>query len=126
MAQKLNKEQVTEKLKLARDNLQPVAFALRDLIERIDNTLTAISAWSFVCYVGKDRVFSIIPYKNWINLQLWNGAELDDPDTLITGTGKRLRHVKCRTLEDATSEKLESLVKRAIAFDQTLETRIKI
>lgn len=126
MAQKLTADMVDEKLKRAQEHLQPVAFSLRETIEAMAPRLTAISAWSFVCYCGTDRIFSIIPYKNWVNLQFWHGAALEDPDDMIDGTGKSLRHVKCRTMEDAASPALHRLMSAAIAFDNTLETGVKI
>jgi hypothetical protein len=51
----------------------------------------------------KDLWFAIIPHRSWVNLQLADGAVLPDPDGRIEGTGKRIRHVKVRSVEDASS-----------------------
>ncbi|TMF35790.1 MAG: DUF1801 domain-containing protein [Chloroflexi bacterium] len=48
-------------------------------------------------------LFAIIAHKTWVNLQLADGAELPDPDGIIEGTGKRIRHVKVRSVADASS-----------------------
>lgn len=48
-------------------------------------------------------LFAIIAHKTWVNLQLADGAELPDPDGVIEGTGKRIRHVKVRSVGDASS-----------------------
>ncbi len=50
----------------------------------------------------RDLLFAIIPHKSCVNLQLADGAELPDPDGRIEGTGKRIRHVKVRSVEDAS------------------------
>ena len=47
----------------------------------------------------RDLLFAIIPHKVRVNLQLADGAELPDPDGRIEGTGKRIRHVKVRSVE---------------------------
>ena len=50
-------------------------------------------------------------FKNRINLGFYYGAELPDPEGLLEGTGKLLRHVKISSLEQLESPALRSLVK---------------
>ena len=45
----------------------------------------------------RDLLFALIPHVGWVNLQLADGALLPNPDALIEGTGKRIRHVKVRS-----------------------------
>ena len=49
----------------------------------------------------RDFSFAIIPHKAHVNLQLADGVDLPNPDGQIEGTGKRVRHVKVRSVEDA-------------------------
>ncbi len=49
----------------------------------------------------RDFMFAIIPHKAHVNLQLADGANLHDRDGRIEGTGKRIRHVKVRSMDDA-------------------------
>ena len=55
--------------------------------------------------------FAIIPHTAHVNLQLADGVDLPNPDGRIEGTGKRVRHVKVRSVEDARA----SWVRAAIA-----------
>ena len=55
--------------------------------------------------------FAILPHKVHVNLQLADGVDLPNPDGRIEGTGKRVRHVAVRSVEDARA----SWVKAAIA-----------
>jgi len=57
----------------------------------------------------------VATYKDHVNLGLRFGAELDDPDRLLEGTGKSIRHVKLRSIEDVPRTRLEALVHRAAA-----------
>ena len=41
----------------------------------------------------------IMPQKRWVNLGFYHGVTLPDPDGLLEGTGKKLRHVKVRTVQ---------------------------
>jgi hypothetical protein len=45
----------------------------------------------------RDLLFALIPHTGSVNLQLADGALLPNPDGLIEGTGKRIRHIKVRS-----------------------------
>jgi hypothetical protein len=63
----------------------------------------------------RDFRFAIIPHKAHVNLQLADGVELLDPDGRIEGTGKRIRHVKVRSVEDAGAPWLRSVIGAQVA-----------
>ncbi len=51
-----------------------------------------------------------------VNLGFYDGALLKDRKGLLEGTGKRLRHVKVHTLEEARNPALAALVREAVRF----------
>jgi hypothetical protein len=52
----------------------------------------------------------LIPHAAHVNVQLADGAELPDPAGIVEGTGKRIRHVKCRDLADVARPALSDLI----------------
>ncbi len=60
-----------------------------------------------------DRICYIAPQKNYVNLGFFFGAHLPDPQHLLVGEGKRMRHIKVRSVEDASNPALEELMKMA-------------
>ena len=58
----------------------------------------------------RDFAVGLIPHTAHVNLQLADGALLDDPTGIVEGTGKRVRHVKCRSLDDVARPALRRLV----------------
>jgi len=64
----------------------------------------------------RDFLFAIIPHRSWVNLQLPDGADLPDPDGRIEGTGKRIRHVKVRSVEDARSDWVRRVIEAQLAY----------
>jgi len=62
----------------------------------------------------RDLLFALIPHAGWLNLQLADGATLPDPDGLVEGTGKRIRHVKLRSAEAAGRPAVQALVREQI------------
>lgn len=57
----------------------------------------------------------IMPQKDRINLGFYRGATLPDPESLLEGTGKSLRHVKVRSLTDANRPALRALIAASLA-----------
>jgi hypothetical protein len=63
-----------------------------------------------------DRIIYIAPQgRGYVNLGFSFGAQLDDPDGLLEGTGARMRHVKIRSVEVVEQPGVERLVRAAWA-----------
>ncbi len=58
----------------------------------------------------RDLAVALIPHAAHVNVQLADGASLDDPAGIVEGTGKRIRHVKCRSSEDVRRPALRGLL----------------
>ena len=56
-----------------------------------------------------------MPMRGYINLGFYQGAVLADPQGLLEGTGKGLRHVKLRSLAEANRRPVRALVAAALA-----------
>jgi hypothetical protein len=88
--------------------------AIPEAVESVDfsNKLLAVG----VSMKTRDLVFAIIPHSAHVNVQLVDGVDLPDPDGLIEGTGKRIRHVKVRSVEAAASPALRAIVDAQVAL----------
>lgn len=60
-------------------------------------------------------LFAIIAHKSWVNLQLADGAELPDPNGMVEGTGKRIRHIKIRSVQGASSASVVAAIRAQLA-----------
>jgi hypothetical protein len=65
------------------------------------------------CDEMREGTIYICPMQEYVRLGFYYGGELADPAHLLVGEGKRLRHVKVRTLADACQPALEQLVRAA-------------
>jgi hypothetical protein len=63
----------------------------------------------------RDFSFAIIPHKVHVNLQLADGATLPNPDGRIEGTGKRVRHIKVRSVEDVRAPWVRAAIDAQLA-----------
>ncbi len=59
-------------------------------------------------------------YTRWVSLMFMRGIDLEDPDGLLEGTGKRMRHVQLRSLEtfDERREALVTMIGAAAKLNQ--------
>lgn len=93
---------------------QSLVKLLDSIISKAIPTLTATLKWGNLTYHnGKKNVCAIVSHKYHINLQIWNGARLNDPRGLLTGTGKNMRHVKIADEDDLDQEYITDLIKQA-------------
>lgn len=101
--------------------IRAIETALRDVLheeapatqERVDfgNRLIAFG-WSMAM---RDLLFAVIAHREHVNLQLADGAVLPDPDGLVEGTGKRIRHVRIRSIAMAASPAVRALIRQQLA-----------
>jgi len=61
----------------------------------------------------KDQICSLIVYRQHVNLMFTRGVDMDDPHALLEGSGKAIRHVKLRTVDDLTKPGLDALMAQA-------------
>jgi hypothetical protein len=99
-------------------DVQPVVRRLRQLVRQ-----TAPDLKEYVDRYGVLRYGRSTGMRDWIcyisghtahaNLGFARGAELADPDGIVEGTGKNLRHVKLRTVEAVERPAVRRLVEAA-------------
>jgi hypothetical protein len=87
--------------------------AFPDAIEQVDFPDKLIAFGRSLKIRG--MLFAIIAHQAHVNLQLADGVDLPDPTGLIEGTGKRIRHVKVRSVAAASSPALVAIVLAQLA-----------
>ncbi len=68
-------------------------------------------------YRGRNYVCAIASHSRHTNLEFYRGTSLRDPGRLLEGTGKNMRHVKVRSVNDVARPALRALIREAIELD---------
>ena len=108
-------------LEMTEEPLRPVVTALREVVLEVDpDTCEVVRLGDRAATYGVgprkmlDGYAYILPYKRWVNLGFYQGAELDDPEGLLEGTGAKMRHVKIRSIDEAERAEVRVLVEGAL------------
>jgi hypothetical protein len=100
-----------------------IARALRlTVLEAFSDAVETFDAADGLLAIGtgrsmRDFSFAIIPHKAHVNLQLADGVDLPNPDGRIEGTGKRVRHIKVRSVEDAKAPWVRAAITSQLAHE---------
>lgn len=102
--------------------MRPIARRLREIIGEVDPEaveVVRLGDGAATYGLGPKKMSEgyayIMPYKQWVNLGFYMGATLPDPAAIMEGTGKKLRHVKVRSVEDAGRPNIRALIEAALA-----------
>jgi len=63
------------------------------------------SPGTWICYIA--------PQKKYVRFGFFFGANLFDPKKLLEGTGQRMRHIKVKSSEEASTDDLAELIRQA-------------
>lgn len=71
-------------------------------------------AWDRAVYSRhEETVCYIAAHARHVSIGFARGVEVNDPQRLLTGTGKRMRHIKCTALLDVPTESIRAMVQQA-------------
>ena len=99
--------------------VRQMALALRELVlTMVPTAVERVNAGHKVITYGAgsrmgEQICYIAPLTSSVNLGFHRGTELPDPHALLTGTGKRLRHVKVRRRDEVDRPALQALLHSA-------------
>lgn len=106
---------VSEYVRNVPAKLRPTLQAARKTIKAIAPSAkeTAWRVWPIRYRLGDLYVVAVGNYPRWISIFLFRGGELDDPDGVLEGTGKLMRHIKLRDPKDASRPAVKRMLRRA-------------
>jgi Domain of unknown function (DU1801) len=100
--------------------VREIAVKAREVILSVMPTATekVYPGWKVIQYgtaADMKSVFAAIsPQRERVNLGLANGVDLPDPDGLLEGDGKAIRHVKLTSPEAAGAPAVRELIRGAL------------
>jgi hypothetical protein len=96
-----------------------VAQELRRLVKRtVAGTRESVNPWKLPTFESNGPMCYFSAGKNHVTFGFLRGTFLPDPAKLLEGTGKSLRHVKLRSLDDLRRPELKKLIQAAARLNK--------
>lgn len=100
--------------------VQEIARRLQALVFEVipDAEEVTYLRWRITLYKKRTEICGIQPAGDRCNFYLTKGAYLHDPEGILEGTGKLIRHVKVRSVVGTAAESIRELLKQAVDLSQ--------
>jgi hypothetical protein len=94
--------------------LEEVVTRLRALVKKsVPKVKEGVNPWHIPIFESNGPICYYMAGKNHITLGFIRGTSLPDPEGLLEGTGKNLRHVKIKSVDDLNRKGLGELLRFA-------------
>ena len=98
--------------------LRKVVRALRNYVKKtVPGTKETVNPWDIPTFENANPFCFYMVGKNHVTFGFHLGTSLDDPEGLLEGTGKNMRHVKLRAAEELEGKGLRELVLAAAKME---------
>lgn len=117
-----NEEAARLVLSLIPRQTRPLVEELRALVREVVPAVKEKPhpGWKTFNFDHNGALVAISGYANYASLGCVRGAQLDDPQKLLEGTGKGMRHVKVDKGTEVPREALTALLEQAAELNATL------
>ncbi len=99
---------------IARAALAKMRARLPGAIELVYDNYNALAIGFSPTERASDVIFSIALYPRWVSLFFFRGADLPDPQKLLKGGGKQVRHIVLESAADLDKPAVKALMNRAL------------
>ena len=91
-----------------------LALLRRLIMDAVPGIEETINPWGAPAYSlsGADRCY-LADHSKYVHLGFYDGASLPDPDGIVEGTGKRLRHIKVKSESEPPLDTLRKYLRAA-------------
>lgn len=97
--------------------VSPLARELRGVIRSALPSASETIKWGIPVYETDKMVCAIRAGKDYVALQFYgSGTKLKDPERLLEGTGRRMRHIKVRSKSDIRKRAFTLLLRQAAKY----------
>ena len=94
-----------------------IASSLRDLVLKIAPNAEEEIKYGGLVFVSNKRLFcGIFIRKNHISVEFDRGAEMQDPDNILEGSGTNRRHLKIFQRKDIKNKKTEYYIRQSFTL----------
>ena len=100
-----------------RELLETLRQLIFDAADNASSPIDEALKWNRPCYAGNRLFCYLQSAKGHVAIGFQQGALLDDPDDLLLGDGKLMRHIKLPLAKKIDENAIRALINSAIELD---------
>lgn len=101
------------------DNIKDVFLKIRQVVhETVPEATEILSPWKLPTFMCHGQMFYLSLCNTHVSVGFAKGTSLPDPDHLLEGIGKNQRHVKVRSVDEASNANLRALILAAAKLNE--------
>ena len=100
-------------------SMQEVVKAIRELVREAAPNAKESIKWAQPVYEHNGPFAYIKAFKGYVNFGFWRGVDIPDPESLLQGSGDRMRHLKIASTRDIRKPALQAMVRYAVRLNET-------
>jgi hypothetical protein len=99
---------------LAREVLTKMRERLPGAVQMVYDNYNALVIGFGATERASEAVFSIVVYPRWVSLCFLHGAALPDPENVLNGDGKQVRHIRLESAAVLDQSSVRGLMREAL------------
>ena len=113
-------EEVDQYIMKLPEDIQAITSELRKIVFNASPELIEVYKWSMPNYSYKGLVCYLQASKKHVNFGFHKGNELEEQDTdgLLQGSGKGMRHIRVKKMEDIQLDTFTNIIQAAISLNE--------
>lgn len=110
--------EVTKLIETLPEPIQEITKSLRAIVFKASPEIIEEVKWSKPSYAQNGLVCYLATAKKYVNLGFYKGSDLSDKEGVLQGTGKQMRHVQVKKIEDIKPDLFISMIQEAIEINK--------
>lgn len=112
------KDKIDEFILSVDDEKSEILLSVRKLASTISQGAREDIKWNALCLFKSDRAFvGIMPYKKYVSVIFDRGSELHDPNGVLEGKGKEMRHIKIFNVSDIEDKNVAHYIEESYLLE---------
>lgn len=99
------------------DDKRAIVARLVEIVRKNAPAAAGSIKWAQPVFEQAGPFAHIKAFKGHVNFGFWRGVDLDDPKGLLSGDGKKMRHVRIASMEDIDADAFAAFVRQAVELN---------
>jgi len=108
--------EVTDYIQSAPNPFREIMLRLRELVSEVVPDAEEAIKWGTPVFSKVKNICYMAVFRKHVTFAFYDGRMLKDPEGILQGTGKMMKHIKLKTLDDIDQEQIKKWIIEGFYF----------